>query len=223
MYQVSSRAMLNVYPPYKGGCTTVVKDYIFELAPEHPQCNGWGYVAQHRLVADDKVGRFLSSAEHVHHRDGNPLNNHPDNLQIVTRSEHMALHRAERAAKSRAPITEESVSEALQGRSVKDAAALLGVHTQTLRNRFPELLAPRVRKSPTKIDDPAAIALILEVAPDPLRGYREIASQYGISFRTVKRICDRNGIAWVKRTKKGEVHRQYRRKSSNPPESELDD
>lgn len=45
---------------------------------------------------------------------------------------------------SRKPLEEPSVREALEGRSTLEAAALLGVHHQTLRNRFPHLLRKRV-------------------------------------------------------------------------------
>lgn len=47
----------------------------------------------HRVVAEQKVGRPLRSDEIVHHIDGDIHNNHPDNLQIVTRSEHIEIHR----------------------------------------------------------------------------------------------------------------------------------
>lgn len=50
----------------------------------------------HRLVAEFKLGRLLTSADVVHHIDGDKLNNHPDNLEVLTRSEHMKIHAQER-------------------------------------------------------------------------------------------------------------------------------
>ena len=47
---------------------------------------------EHRVVAEIKHGRRLSSGEIVHHRDENPRNNHPDNLEIMTQAEHARLH-----------------------------------------------------------------------------------------------------------------------------------
>ena len=47
---------------------------------------------EHRYVMEQKLGRKLHSTEIVHHRDHNPLNNHLDNLELTTRSIHMALH-----------------------------------------------------------------------------------------------------------------------------------
>lgn len=43
----------------------------------------------HRVVAEKILGRPLRKGEIVHHIDGNHLNNAPDNLQVMTRSEHM--------------------------------------------------------------------------------------------------------------------------------------
>jgi hypothetical protein len=54
------------------------------------------YEPEHRLVMEKFLGRKLSTEEQVHHIDGDILNNSPSNLQIVSRSEHMAIHQRER-------------------------------------------------------------------------------------------------------------------------------
>jgi len=46
----------------------------------------------HRHLMETLIGRPLDKDEVVHHRDGNPLNNSPDNLVVMTRSEHTKLH-----------------------------------------------------------------------------------------------------------------------------------
>jgi len=53
---------------------------------------------EHRLVAEAMIGRRLSPSEVVHHIDGNRHNNDPKNLQVITQSEHIALHRPEMLA-----------------------------------------------------------------------------------------------------------------------------
>ena len=61
--------------------------YIFRLFPTHPFAIN-GYVLEHRIVMEQKLGRFLESNEVVHHIDANKQNNHPDNLIVLSQSEH---------------------------------------------------------------------------------------------------------------------------------------
>ncbi len=53
----------------------------------------------HRIIAEKMIGRPLRSDEHVHHIDGNKQNNAPENLRVMSKSEHMTLHH--RGAKRR--------------------------------------------------------------------------------------------------------------------------
>jgi hypothetical protein len=62
--------------------------------------NGYWYVsvdgrkvAFHRFVMETLLGRRLTGDEVIHHLDGDPSNNDPDNLVILTRAEHARLHR----------------------------------------------------------------------------------------------------------------------------------
>jgi hypothetical protein len=48
--------------------------------------------ALHRVTVEQREGRRLGRDEVVHHIDGDPLNNDPANLTILTRSEHIGLH-----------------------------------------------------------------------------------------------------------------------------------
>ena len=47
----------------------------------------------HRFVAEQKIGRSIESHEQVHHIDGNVLNNNMNNLEVITRAEHMSHHK----------------------------------------------------------------------------------------------------------------------------------
>lgn len=55
-----------------------------------------GYVYEHRYVVEKMIGRALENNEIVHHKDGDKLNNAPDNLMLMTRNDHSALHEAQR-------------------------------------------------------------------------------------------------------------------------------
>lgn len=75
--------------------------YVFlTIAPDHPYacmmtCRH--EIAEHRLVMAEEIGRPLITQEHVHHRDGNRLNNSKTNLEILSRSEHGRLTMQSRA------------------------------------------------------------------------------------------------------------------------------
>lgn len=47
---------------------------------------------QHRVVMEKILGRKLKKGEVVHHKDMNKQNNNPNNLQVMTQSEHARLH-----------------------------------------------------------------------------------------------------------------------------------
>ena len=78
----------NRHTNWKGG-RKISKGYVYIYSPDHPNKRQGGYVAEHRLVMEQKLGRLLHPKEVVHHRDGNPMNNHPDNLECFATN---ALH-----------------------------------------------------------------------------------------------------------------------------------
>lgn len=166
------------------------------------------------------IGRPLIQAkdpkvrECVHHKDECRTNNDPANLEVLTFSEHRSHHSTKFQAAQMARLTEAMVTEALDGRSILEAAKHLGVVHQTLRNRFPHLVAPRKRKSPVRMHapTPGEIEIVKRHAANPLSGLRECKAEAHMSYRTILRLCDKLGIEWVKKSKKGEVKTHYRGK-----------
>lgn len=70
------------HPGWKGGRLVDKAGYILVYAPDHPACNTNGYVREHRLVCEAVLGRPLNPTEVVHHRNDDPADNRPENLQV---------------------------------------------------------------------------------------------------------------------------------------------
>lgn len=94
------------HPEWRGGRIVGKNGYIRVYCPDHPslvpknqrrmeKANGGYYrknvyVWEHRLVMEEKLGRFLLPNEVVHHIDGNVQNNHPSNLELFqSNGEHL--------------------------------------------------------------------------------------------------------------------------------------
>lgn len=71
--------------------------YIAVFRPDHPNAytseNWKGWIYEHRLVAEELLGRSLQEGEVVHHLDCNKHNNRHDNIVVLaSKSCHMRLH-----------------------------------------------------------------------------------------------------------------------------------
>ena len=63
------------------------------FAPENHRADKNGYVEEHIIVVEQKLGRQLREKEVVHHKDQNPFNNDPNNLIVfATTSDHTRFH-----------------------------------------------------------------------------------------------------------------------------------
>lgn len=58
--------------------------YWYLLLKEHPNAGKQGYVAEHRIVMEKKIGRYLTKKEVVHHKDHDETNNNIDNLELFS-------------------------------------------------------------------------------------------------------------------------------------------
>ena len=79
----------SVYPQ-----TITKQGYKLLKIPDNPMADSRGYVYEHRFIMSEIIGRPLKKTEIVHHKDGNGLNNSPDNLELYKNiSHHKVRHR----------------------------------------------------------------------------------------------------------------------------------
>ena len=81
------------HPFWKGGRHSDRHGYIqVQILPSDEyfaMSDKCGYVLEHRLIMAQHQGRPLTKSEIVHHKDGNPKNNHISNLELRTKTTHI--------------------------------------------------------------------------------------------------------------------------------------
>lgn len=75
----------------KSATMTDKNGYILQWVPNHPNTVK-GYVSQHRVIMEAKIGRYLTSGEVVHHINEVKYENRIENLQLMSHGEHSRLH-----------------------------------------------------------------------------------------------------------------------------------
>jgi hypothetical protein len=70
-------------PFWRGGRSIASNGYVLiRVGVGHHLADVRGYAYEHRLKAEEKLGRRLLPGEQVHHLDGNQLNNELSNLEV---------------------------------------------------------------------------------------------------------------------------------------------
>lgn len=96
-----TRARMENHPNWKGGqyirggyrlvmartLDEATQSLVASMTDEH------GYVQEHRAVMARTLGRPLLSKEIVHHRNGDKLDNRPENLELLHLKPHSKIHR----------------------------------------------------------------------------------------------------------------------------------
>lgn len=81
-------------PKWRGGRMKDGHGRTLVYAPGDPHST-WGggtHAYEYRLVAAKKIGRPLRDDEVVHHINEDHTDNRPENLEVMTRAQHMKAH-----------------------------------------------------------------------------------------------------------------------------------
>lgn len=77
------------HPEWNGG-RVLIGGYWYIYSPDHPFRTKQNRVAEHRLVMESVLQRYLLRTEVVHHANGNRQDNRPENLHVFsTNAEHL--------------------------------------------------------------------------------------------------------------------------------------
>lgn len=158
---------------WNGGRIVDKHGYVLLKMNNHPDANRSGYVREHRLVMEKKLGRRLLRSEVVHHMDGLNNNNHPDNLELFQDN---AAHLASTLLGKCPKWTEEGYQKMLQSAQRKAtiaASTQMALETYALANNTTvAILRLSLSKGDTTLLKMAAILGRLEPL-DELRKERE--------------------------------------------------
>lgn len=75
------------HPSWKGGKVELM-GYVAVWMPEHSRSNHVGYVKEHILIMEEKLGRPINKDEHIHHIDFDRQNNNINNLWMASNKKH---------------------------------------------------------------------------------------------------------------------------------------
>jgi hypothetical protein len=198
--------------PYTGGHTATKDGYVWELCPDHPKAERFGFVAQHRLVVERSLGRFLLDEEMVHHMDENRKNNNIENLQVVSRSDHRKIHCLQNRLRKHGAFDNEEVDRMIRDQGLKKTAKSLGMCTANIRILYPDVVKKYTRKTPQNPHCPELAKKVEILACDGKKSLRMAAEELGVCIATIARCCNFYDIKWVKKSRVGEVHSKYETK-----------
>jgi hypothetical protein len=89
---------------WKGGRTVASNGYVLvRVGRDHHLADVRGYAYEHRVVAEQILGRRLKPGEEVHHRNGVKTDNRPENLEVAADSAEHHLHHRKSGCRRRLP------------------------------------------------------------------------------------------------------------------------
>jgi HNH endonuclease len=162
---------------WKGGKSVASNGYVLiRVGRSHPLSDIRGYAYEHRLVASKKLGRIVESHEHIHHINGNKLDNRAENLEVLTAKHHRFMHRKENS------------NLKLPNQRNKLVECACGCKASFLK--FDENGRPRLYISGHNTSK-LSVELVLDFIAERAVTVKEISSALGCSTFTVNKLMSR--------------------------------
>jgi hypothetical protein len=89
---------------WRGGRSVASNGYVLiRVGTDHHLADVRGYAYEHRIVAEQKMGRRLEKGEIIHHVNGDKTDNRSDNLEVVKGNAGHFLHHRKEGSNLRMP------------------------------------------------------------------------------------------------------------------------
>ncbi len=89
---------------WSGGRSVASNGYILiRVGRGHHLADVRGYAYEHRLVAEEKLGRKLKPGEVIHHLNKTKSDNRPENIEVEKSRRHHAFDHRKNGSKRKAP------------------------------------------------------------------------------------------------------------------------
>ena len=134
-------------PHPHNGKPFIVHGYRVIFKPDHKYASKWicspGYVYEHRYIMECHLKRSLRKDEHVHHKDGNKLNNILSNLCVLSSHEHAMLHNPKNKIERPKPhhshwydsLSKEEFTRLINTQSYQSIGKMFGVTGNAIKKR----------------------------------------------------------------------------------------
>ena len=84
------------------------------VGKNHHLADSNGYAYEHQLIAEKMLGRELKNNESIHHINGIKTDNRPENLKILTKTEHAKLESNKRVRDKFGRLTDKKLPDPIR-------------------------------------------------------------------------------------------------------------
>jgi len=149
--------------------------YIVPAPQDHPNKMSNGYIYEHILIAEEKLGRYLTDEETVHHLDNDGFNNSPDNLLIfASNAEHTAYHKGRPYY-----LDENGIAHVSIGKRCSSCGKVISNDAEFCRDCY------KLQRHIVEWPNREELKLLVRE-----KSFIKIGKMYGVSDNAIKKWCD---------------------------------